>query len=122
VAAIAHRSQEGNPLRKSVLLALPALGMAIIGSMLAVPSASADTEGCVARAEYRKVGKGDTKAKVNRIFDTAGHRESIAHSGRYHSEIRSYNTCSSFSAVSIAWDRTGSGPWRLSAKSAVWVH
>ena len=101
-------------------VAASVLGLA--GSLLAIPTASADTPGCVTRAEYRKVQKGDTKARVHRIFDTTGHRETIAHSGRYRTEIRSYDTCSPYSAVSIAWDKTGTSPWRLSGKSAVWVH
>lgn len=46
---------------------------------------------------------------------------SYAESGSFKTEIRSYRTCSRFSSVAIAYDKEGAKPWRLSAKSAVWV-
>ncbi len=82
---------------------------------LTAGAAAADTPGCVTRAEYRNVHKGMTKARVARIFDTAGKRDAFARSGQYTSEIRSYNTCSKYSAVAISY-----GNGRLDAKSAVW--
>ena len=86
----------------------------VVGAPLA---AQADTPGCVTRAEYSHVHKGTTKARVSRIFDTSGHRQVIARSGRFTSEIRSYRTCSRYSVVSISF-----GNGKLDAKSAVWVH
>jgi hypothetical protein len=82
--------------------------------------ANADTPSCVSRSEYRKVRNNMAMAKVHRIFDVNGRRESIAHAGRFHAQVRSYNGCGQWSFVSIAFDKTGSNPWKLSAKSAVW--
>lgn len=107
---------------RKTTIAIAASVLTMAGSLLTTAPASADTEGCVTRAEYRKVHRGDTKARVHRIFDTAGHRDAISSSGGYRSEIRSYHTCSRFSAVSISWEKNGPSPWRLSGKSAVWTH
>jgi hypothetical protein len=100
--------------KSALILALPMLtSVAVIG----LPTvAQADTPGCVTRAEYRHVHKGTTKHRVAVIFDTAGKREAIAHSGGYTEEIRTYKTCSRYSAVAISY-----GNGRLDAKSAVWV-
>lgn len=85
------------------------------------PVASAATPGCVTKAEYQKVKKGTPKTKVAKTFGTAGKRISIASSGGFSSEIRSYKTCSKYSVVSIAFDKVPGGVFKLSAKSAVWV-
>lgn len=90
-------------------------------SLGATARAAAETAGCVTRLEYRRVHKGMTMRRVTRIFDTRGNRQVIAHSGRFWTQIRNYNTCSRFSVVSISFDRRGPRPWRLTAKSAVWV-
>lgn len=90
-------------------------------TLVVAPPASADTPGCVTRAEFQAAKKGMTKPKVHGIFDTAGERMSIASSGGYSSEIRSYTTCSPYSSVVVAWDKNPGKDWKLSAKSAVWV-
>jgi len=107
-------------LNKITLLAAASV---VAAAGLAVPatSAQADTPGCVTRTEYRSVSRGWTKARVDRRFDTAGHRMAIASSGGYSTSIWNYRTCSQFSAVSISYDKHGSGSWVLTAKSAVWV-
>lgn len=96
----------------------------IAGSAIALPAAHAeggDQRPCVTRGEYRAVHKGMTKAKVQAIFDTKGKRQAIAWSGGYASEVRSYRTCSPYSAVSVAFDKRPGRPFKLSAKSAVWT-
>ena len=103
---------------KTIILTLAALVAA--GAVSAAPAA-ADTAGCVTRAEYRAVHKGYSMTRVHRIFDTAGKRAAIATSGGYGSQIRSYRTCSRFSAVSVSFFRRPGGIWRMDAKSAVWV-
>ena len=62
----------------------------VMGSMFAAPlPATADTAGCVVRAEYRQVHNGLSRARVHRIFDTSGRVNSIA-SGH---EARTYRAC-----------------------------
>jgi hypothetical protein len=85
-----------------------------------VPVATA-TSGCVTRAEYQKIHRGDTRARVHRVFDTRGKRESLVESDGFRSEVRSYTTCSEFSSVTIVFDKHGKRPWRVFSKSAVWV-
>jgi len=102
---------------------LTALAIAVPVAIVGIPtSANADTPGCVTRAEYRAVSKGMTISKVASIFDTSGTRQAISTtSGGYASQVRSYKTCAAYSAVSIAYSRSGWGkPWKLSVKSAVW--
>jgi hypothetical protein len=89
----------------------------LVTSCLTVATASADTIGCVTRSEYRNVHKGMSKSRVANVFDTKGTRMSFATSGGYSFEIRNYNTCSEFSAVSIGFDNG-----HLSNKTAVWVY
>lgn len=61
-----------------------------------------------------------TKTKVHKIFGTDGKREAISTAGGYASEVRSYNSCTAFGAVSIAFSKNPGGSFKLSAKSAVW--
>lgn len=106
------------------ILAAGAVTVALFGGTLAVaPAASAanGTPGCVTKAEYKKAKKGMTKKRVKKIFGTGGKRDAHASSGGYVSEIRSYKTCSKYSAVAIAFDKAPGSKLRLSAKSAVWV-
>jgi hypothetical protein len=107
---------------KTLVTCMAATAVSSFGVIALAPAASADTEGCVVRSEYQKVHKGMRKSSVQRIFDTNGNRQAIAHSGGYTSEIRSYRTCSQYSAVSVAFDSGPGEPLRVSAKSAVWVH
>jgi hypothetical protein len=106
-------------------LLIGALVGAFVGALALVgfvgTAKAADTPGCVTRAEYRSVHAGDRMSRVHRIFDIRGRRMSIATSGGFASQIRSYKTCSQFSSVAIAYDKEPGGVWRLAAKSAVWV-
>jgi hypothetical protein len=111
-----------SPSLRITVAAFTAAAISSFGVVAVAPVALADTPGCVTHSEYRHVHKGMKKTRVHRIFDTIGHRDAIAHSGGYTSEIRSYKTCSPYSAVSIAYDAGPNEPLRLSAKSAVWVN
>lgn len=85
----------------------------------AAPSAAA--KGCVTRAEYRKVKKGMPKAKVHKIFGTAGKRSTIAPLPNGGSvEGRGYKVCGNprgAVGVSFVKQRAGATP-KLGAKSA----
>ncbi len=59
------------------------------GLVLVSPAASADTPGCVTRAENRRVDRGMTKRRVHRIVDTDG-RFWHGHAGGY---TRRYTPC-----------------------------
>ena len=89
------------------LTASGAAGLALaLGSLVVATSPAAaaqDTPRCVTKKEYRNVHKGMTKKRVHRIFDTRGRRDAFAQSGGHTAEIRSYRTCSRFSAVSISY-------------------
>lgn len=90
-------------------------------ALIAASSGSATAQGgCVTKPEYKRVHKGMTIAQVTRTFGTAGHRDAIATSDGYGSQIRSYTTCSQFSAVAISFSKVPGGLYRLDAKSAVW--
>lgn len=103
--------------------ALAVLTIAVAGLVVPTsPALASGTPGCVIKGEYRAVKKGMTKTKVAHVFGTGGKRLSIASSGGYASEIRTYKACSKYSVVSIAFDRRPGGAFRLSAKAAVWVH
>jgi hypothetical protein len=105
-------------------LATSGIAAALTAAVLFAPTtaAHADTDGCVTKAEYRKVKKNMPKTRVHAIFDTAGKRESRATSGGYVAEVRSYRVCGSrYSAVAIAFDKEPRDVPRLAAKSAVWV-
>ena len=80
------------------------------------------TPGCVTQSEYKKAKKGMTPQKVKSLFSTNGKREARADFDGYVSEIRSYKTCSKYSAVSISFDKKPGGTLRLTAKSAIWVY
>ena len=55
---------------KTLLVGIAAAALA--APLLVAAPASADTPGCVSRAEYRQVHSGMTKAWVRSIFDTKG--------------------------------------------------
>jgi hypothetical protein len=108
-------------MRKAFLSITTTVVMAAGGAVATAPSASADTENCVTRSEYRRVDRGTPKSRVHRIFDIDGKRQAVARSGGYVSEIRSYRTCSEYSAVSISYEKRPGGVFRLAGKSAIWV-
>lgn len=96
--------------------------LAVAGVLVAVPS-TAHAAGCVSKAEFGAVKKGWPERKVHTKFGTKGKRLSIATSGGYSAEVRTYNGCgSAYSVVSVAFDKEPGDVFRLSAKSAVWVN
>jgi hypothetical protein len=72
-------------------------------------------ERCVTRTEYRKVHDGFTKARVHRIFDSAGTQTLLE--GRY--EIRNYTPCSD---RRFGWVNVSYKEGRVTAKQAYWGH
>ena len=83
--------------------------------------ANPGSKGCVTRAEFKAVKKGWTKVRVDAKFGTHGHKEAGATSGGFSTSVWSYKPCTRFSAVAVSYDQRGHGPWKLTAKSAVWA-
>ena len=106
--------------RVLVVTAVALAAVAVTVSPVSAATGNA-TSGCVTKAEYKRVHKGATLAKVAQTFGTPGKRMSIATSGGYGAQVRNYPTCSPYSAVAIAFDKNPGGLYRLSAKSALWV-
>lgn len=93
----------------------------VVGSSTSADAAIARA-GCVSKAEFNAVRKGWRESAVHDKFGTVGKRVSIATSGGYSSELRTYQGCgSSFNVVSVAYNKKPGGVFRLAAKSAVWV-
>ncbi|GGL46102.1 hypothetical protein GCM10011575_00060 [Microlunatus endophyticus] len=113
----------GEGMRRKILVSACAVLALLVGTVTLVPSAAAANKspGCVTKAEYKKAEKGMTEAHVKKIFGTNGRREARATSGGYVSEIRSYKTCSKWSAVAISLDEKPHGSPQLTGKSAAWV-
>lgn len=88
--------------------------VAVAVTLTALPVAEAQAAGCVTQGEFKRAKKGMSKASVAAVFGTRGHRDAIARSGGYVSEIRSYQSCSAYGAVAISYMNG-----RLTAKSAV---
>jgi len=94
---------------------------AVLVPALAVPAHATGSPGCITRAEYKKIHKGMTKAKVKQIAGTNGKREAHASAGGYRTEVRSYKTCSRSSAVAVSFSANPHKPLKVDAKSAVWA-
>jgi len=85
------------------------------------PSAQAKNKACVTRAEYKKVKKGMTKAKVAKIFCTKG-KLSSKHNlpGGQKLEARGYKVCTSKKGgVGISFLNKGKG-FKLEYKTVAW--
>jgi hypothetical protein len=106
-------------MRKITLAAITAATMLASTVTLAQP-ASART-GCATRPGYRLVHKGQTLATVARHLHSNGHKEALASSGGYRSMIRSYRTCSQYSAIDISFSANPGRALTVDAKSAVWI-
>ena len=100
--------------RFGAVLATAALAVAPI--MASAAPASADTEGCVTKTEFRKVSKGWALKRVHRVFDTAG-KQSFFYSGY---QTRDYRPCRNpdFSFVMVDYEKRN-GVWRVTSKSAL---
>jgi hypothetical protein len=66
------------------LLAVVSVALFLTGLTASQP-ASADTPGCVTRAEFRNVSEGMSKHRVHRIFDTRGEGSGYS---RYYEKCR----------------------------------
>lgn len=75
--------------------AVTAFVMLIATLMLGVGAATADTPGCVTRAEYRRVHDGMPRGKVHDIFDTKG-TSLFENPGAVHNSAREYRMCTAW--------------------------
>ena len=108
----------------SISMRTAAISVAIVLASLATwPMAvSADTPGCVTRAEFRAVHRGHKMARVHRKWDTRGRLRAKANVRGYRAQVRTYRGCGSrYNVVAASFSKTPWGRWKLSAKSAVWV-
>jgi hypothetical protein len=102
--------------RATVLLGTGA-ALALGSTVVAITPASADTPGCVSKAEFRKVHKGMTRQRVQRIFDTKGHQVYTWWISGDHYSGREYRACRhpQWSIVSIDYVNG-----KVDAKFAYW--
>ena len=104
----------------SVVVAVALAGaVAPIG---ATASAQASSRHCAVRSDYRKVHRGQSLKKVDHELHSKGHREASARSHGYRDMIRTYRTCSEYSAVAVSFSAKPHHAYREAAKDAVWVH
>ena len=93
--------------------------VALAAAPLAVAApASADTENCVSRLEFKKVQKGWSMKRVHRVFDVGG-KQYYFYSGY---QGREYRACQSpeYSIVNVDYVKKA-GVWRVESKFAYWV-
>ena len=82
-----------------------ALGSLVVATSPA--TAAQDTPGCVTKREYRKIHKGMTKKRVDRIFDTRRSWFAGGSAGRYK---RTYQSCDFQHAAWIQYKRRQGKP------------
>jgi hypothetical protein len=78
---------------RGVAVAGAGAALALGSTIVASSPASADTPGCVAKAEFRKVHKGMKRERVHRIFDHNGRQSSTYWIGGDHYSTRDYRAC-----------------------------
>lgn len=102
---------------KRALSLILTLGITSAGLAVTAPAASADTPGCVSRAEFRRVEKTMQIARVHRIFDTSGKQTSVG----FGYQSREYKACSDpkYGFVYVDYQRRD-GTWRVTSKYAYW--
>lgn len=98
---------------KNTIIAAACALLATSG-LAAAPAQANSTPGCVTAREFAKIRNGMSKATVAAKFGTKGKRSAFARSGGYTAEVRSYNTCTAYGAVSISF-----GNGRVDAKCSV---
>lgn len=76
----------------AVVRALIAGSMFFATLVVVAGPASADSPGCVTGAEFRRIDKGMTRMRVQRIFDTKG-RSLFRNPGAVHNSARTYRMC-----------------------------
>jgi hypothetical protein len=94
------------------------LALAIGGVAVIAGPASADTPGCVTRAEFDRVHKGMTKKRVHRIFDFHG----IFHDGHAGGYTRAYSRCDHEHMALVTYRKTRHKPARVAEKRWTFRH
>lgn len=97
-------------------LAVTAASLTLGITMLATPAHAegGDQRPCVTRGEFRAVKKGDTKARVQDVFDSSG-KFLFRNPGVEHNEAKTYRACDG-DTVQIQYNNYGGvkgGPQRL---------
>lgn len=80
-------------LARSVALAGAAAALALGTTVVVSSPASADTGGCVTKAEFHKIRRDMQRDRVHRIFDTRGRQVSTFWIGGDHYSTRDYRAC-----------------------------
>lgn len=75
--------------------------LAVLPALVVVPTAAADTPGCVSKHEYARVAKGMTMTQVHRIFDTEGNEIGL---GEPPNRIRYYRPCRVAGQVEVVFN------------------
>jgi hypothetical protein len=110
----------GNLVKKFIAATAVSLGLALASPVALTPAADAAAQrGCssskVTKVEYRKIHRGDSKAKVKRVFDSTGR---LIMQG-FGTEYREWNTCSRWGWVTVDFERRN-GVQRVTGKFAYW--
>jgi hypothetical protein len=98
------------------------IGLAIATILVggAAGPASADTPGCVTRAEFRKASKGMKMTRVHDIFDTRGRRVDYlpGDNGFPAEQVRVYRPCNpNVTQINAGYRKRSAGVWRLAFKN-----
>ena len=86
---------------KNTTIFAAACALLATSGFAAAPAQANATPGCVTAREFAKIRNGMSKATVAAKFGTKGKRSAFARSGSYTAEVRSYNTCTPYGAVSV---------------------
>ncbi|HYJ70636.1 MAG TPA: hypothetical protein VEX15_23525 [Nocardioidaceae bacterium] len=82
-----------NHLTRAAVLLGTGAALALGSTVVATTPASADTPGCVTKNEFRKVHKGMSRERVQRIFDNKGHQTYTYWISGDHYSGRDYRAC-----------------------------
>ena len=106
----------------SIAATMTAAAITFAPAISAAPAHAADdTPGCVTKDEYRSIRKGWTITRVKKKFGTNGSQQAQASAGGFHTQVRSYTTCTPYGSVAISFDKRGSGAWKVVSKAGVFV-
>ena len=89
--------------------------LCVAGATLTIPTATADTEGCVSRKEHRRIEDGKSKRRVHAIYDTSGGYLDTLGASSY---SRIYVGCGAF-YTTVSYVEFPGGKHRVFAKSLV---
>ncbi len=103
---------------RKILLGFAATAALVLASIsLAIPSASADTPGCVTRAEFLQARRGMTPRQVSAIFDVPGRVSFLSGFDGWSLQSRDYHGCKRYSYISVDFERDGGNPYRMTSKT-----